>query len=349
MEKFFNSFGLSEQQIAEVIEVTPDNVIESMHMLGQTKTMHNKQRYDYDSIRKYFSHLLGGEIKLDDETIAILIANHKGGVGKTTQALNLAMTAHCLGAKVLVLDMDPQSNLTNIFLDWHKDRKIYSAFEEVTAGMKKIEECVIPIAEDLHLLPSSRSLNTVKKLLYQEGGEELKYVFAKELNRIKQDYDFIFIDSGPTLDALNYSLLHITDLIICPVQYGKMELDGISELYNEYEAAVEGEGISFNSKKFRVLFNMTKKKSRLEKSMHDSLDDSIKDLMFETKILSTSKIREAVNNELPVWAYRGWKDGTTFSYFNLLFEMIGHCSKFKSDILVKEAESDASIAHLLEF
>ena len=140
----------------------------------------------------------------------IVVANQKGGVGKTTTSINLSASLASLGKKVLVIDMDPQGNTTS-GLGVEKD-EVENTVYELLLGEKTIQECLQPeIFENLSILPSNVNLAGAEIELVGVEGKE--YLLKNALDEIKGDYDFVIIDCPPSLNTLTINSMCAIRLI----------------------------------------------------------------------------------------------------------------------------------------
>ncbi len=155
----------------------------------------------------------------------IAVVNQKGGVGKTTTAVNLTAALTDLGLKVLLCDFDPQANATSgMGLD---KRKIKQTVYDVVIGQCEAEKAVVATKYG-HVLPASADLAGASVELINEQGRERK--LAEALNTIRDQYDVIFIDCPPSLEMLTLNGLCAADGILVPVQCEYYALEGLSDL-----------------------------------------------------------------------------------------------------------------------
>ena len=145
----------------------------------------------------------------------IAIANQKGGVGKTTTAINLSACLSELGQKVLTIDIDPQGNTTSgLGVDKNAvDNSVY----DLMLGECKIEECIIETEIENQFLIAS-NVNLAGAEIELIGIEEKEYILKKETDRISQEYDFIIIDCPPSLNMLTVNALTTANTVLVPIQ-----------------------------------------------------------------------------------------------------------------------------------
>ena len=159
----------------------------------------------------------------------IVIANQKGGVGKTTTAVNLSACLADMGRRVLLLDIDPQGNATSGM--GIEKKGLETSVYEVLTGAAAAQEAILPTAvERLSLLPSSIDLAGAEIELVSLVARET--VLARALEPVRQDYDFIIIDPPPSLGLLTINALSAADQVLVPIQCEFYALEGLSQLIN---------------------------------------------------------------------------------------------------------------------
>ncbi len=247
----------------------------------------------------------------------IAIANQKGGVGKTTTAINLSACLAEQGKKVLVIDLDPQGNTTSGFgLD--KDSL------ENTVYQLMLDECTVRESmygvdqiENLKLIPSDVDLAGAEIELL--GRNEREYILKNEVDYIKDDFDFIIIDCPPSLNMLTINALTTSDSVLVPIQCEYYALEGIAQLMHTIELVKE----RLNSKLEidGVVFTMYDSRTNLSSDVVDTVKQNLQAYVYQTIIPRNVRLAEAPSNGLPINLYDGKSAGAE-SYRNLAKEVI---------------------------
>jgi len=163
-------------------------------------------------------------------TEIITIAKQKGGVGKTTTAVNLSAALALRGKKVLLIDADPQSNATTS-LGFHRDTYEYNLYH-VMLGTKELSEIVLDSEiENLKVAPSNIGLVGIEKEFYKDN-KDRELILKRKIDPIKKDFDYIIIDSPPALGPITINTLSASNSVLIPIQCEFFALEGLAQLLN---------------------------------------------------------------------------------------------------------------------
>ncbi len=246
----------------------------------------------------------------------IAIANQKGGVGKTTTAMNLAASLAALEYKTLVVDADPQANTTSgVGID---PRSVsYSVYECMVNGTDVRDAIVDTDIDFLSLIPSRIDLvgAEVEMVNLQNREEKMK----EALSEIVEEYDFVIIDCSPSLGLITVNALTAADSVIIPVQCEYFALEGLGKLLNTVK--IIQSRLNTNLEIEGILLTMYDVRLRLSNQVVEEVNTHFKQIVFKTIIPRNIKLSEAPGFGVPAIAHDAKSKGA-ISYLNLAREII---------------------------
>lgn len=247
----------------------------------------------------------------------IAIANQKGGVGKTTTAINLSACLAEQGKKVLVIDLDPQGNTTS-GLGLDKDA-LENTVYQLILNESALRDCMYDVEgiEKMKIIPSDVNLAGAEIELI--GLEEKEYILKNEVDYIREDYDFIIIDCPPSLNMLTVNAMTTADSVLVPIQCEYYALEGISQLIHTIDLVQER--LNDKLKIDGVVFTMYDSRTNLSSDVVDTVKENLDAYVYQTIIPRNVRLAEAPSHGLPINLYDSKSAGAE-SYRNLAKEII---------------------------
>jgi chromosome partitioning protein len=244
----------------------------------------------------YVEKLENGRYFISMTSNIIAVINQKGGVGKTTTAVNLATAIAAVGKSVLVLDLDPQGNATTGF-GMPKGNGIDSSYG-VLLGISPVESTIKKTYIDgLHLIPSTIDLSAAEIELFQQKDRNSKLKTALAQLR----YDYIFIDCPPGFGFININALNASNKIIIPLQCEFYALEGLAQLFNTIQSVRNT--INGNLIVYGIILTMYDRRNSLSSIIANDVRGHFKNLVFDTVIPRNVKISEASSHGKPIIIY----------------------------------------------
>lgn len=248
---------------------------------------------------------------------AIAIANQKGGVGKSTTAINLSACLAEKGQKVLTIDIDPQGNTTS-GLGIEKE-ELENTIYELLIGECELEECIIQTEFDnLFLLPSNVNLAGAEIELI--GLDRKEFILKEQIDKIRNEYDYIIIDCPPALSMLTINAMTTADTILVPIQCEYYALEGLSQLMHTIDLVQE----RLNSKLEieGIVFTMYDARTNLSLQVVENVKNNLHQSIYKTIIPRNVRLAEAPSHGLPINVYDSKSAGA--ESYRLLAEEVMH-------------------------
>lgn len=276
--------------------ITNNNIV-SNHINGSVR-----KKYSYDVTRNIIKHYKFSELSIKQKIHTFV--NFKGGTGKTTMCYQLSAFLALCGFNVLVLDCDPQAHLSYSYgIDIYDD---YPTLYDIIVNKVDFKECITKICEGLYCLPANLSLTRLELPLSQMLNREK--VFKKVIDPIKSQYDFILIDTNPTISILNRNITLASDIlnVVCETQPYSMK--GLEILMNEIKNFLEIMEFDIN---INIIANKYETKITTSQEVLGQLRLQYKSLLMASVVRKCEDINISVKKQQPI-LFWGNKNSSAF-------------------------------------
>jgi chromosome partitioning protein len=245
------------------------------------------------------------------------IANQKGGVGKTTTAINLAAALASKGLKTLLVDLDPQANSSMSYLDIHSlQHSIYDVLVDRALSLREVIQPAEKVP-NLSLAPSSIALAKIESKLL--GEIDSHYRLKDVLDPVQADYDFVVIDTPPTLGIITVNALVASSHVLIPIQSSYFALEGTDDLLETIDKIKQRANPQLQI--LGAVITLHDRRTLLSRDIHDQIQRVFGDKLFETTISKSVRLEESPAYKESIFSFAPRSSGA-YEYYKLSEEVL---------------------------
>lgn len=319
---------LTNEQVIEFLRLNRALTLKALEeeaSLGQgilNKVVKGNYRLNASHLERLLPVLKKYGFKEPDSSCRVIsFVNQKGGVAKTTSAANFGAALWKLGKRVLMVDFDPQTNLSGCFGLHANDENIYKAMKNESAPP------IINIKEGMDIIPADIELAQGELEFYHT---DYNFKLSNILKRLKPLYDYIVIDTGPSLGALMINALIASDRVLIPIQPEKFATRGLDMLLGTINRI--SQNTNPNLRVQGVFFTLVDKRLAMHEHYIGVISEEYSHLnVYKTLITSNTNLKEAQHEEVDIFEYAP-KSAGAMNYLNLAKEVVGMVDKKEKEV-----------------
>lgn len=319
---FINEISFNQRTIARLLDTSPASVNRTVSSRGIKSTHENEggkiKKYDIENTRKIASYILKNQ-NTDIKHKINVFYNFKGGTGKTSLCYQVACHLAVLGYSVLAVDLDPQGHLSSA-LGVHEEMDYHTMYDVLINGVD-VEDAILNVFSGLDLIPANISMTRIEVPLTTKTKREEKLRLI--LGPLKKKYDFILLDTNPTISTLNLNALVAADRVNVVCETQPFSLAGLRVLVGEMNQFYDEMHITPN---FGIIANKYESKTAISQEVLGALRTEYRDNVMETVIRKCEDINISAKKKLPIFAFANRHSVATEDILDLVREVIKHAS-----------------------